>query len=127
MVRRIPTENEGVFLLACTCPDQRQKMVACRHCMSVNDTEGREIVLHEQTHFVYTAAYYSHRLTLPRCEQTYRGKHISCRVGCAIMQLRLFKLLFTVGVLRAPNDNTCGELEFATVDQALYAGVESRP
>lgn len=66
MVKRIPTEDEDVFLLACTCPDQRQKMVACRHCMSVNDKVGGGVLRYEQTHFMYTAAYYSHRLTLPR-------------------------------------------------------------
>lgn len=66
MVLRIPTEHEDVFLLACTCPDQRQKMVACRHCLSVNQQEDRGLFLYEQTHFMYTAAYHSHRLTLPR-------------------------------------------------------------
>ena len=66
MVMRIPTEDEEVFLLACTCPEQRQRMMACRHCLRVNEYVDREPLLYEQTHFMYTAAYHSDRLTLSR-------------------------------------------------------------
>ena len=65
MVMRV-AEARGRFVLMCTCACNRQNAFACRHMIAVNMHEGRDAILPEQIHFMFTSAFQGGGIRIPR-------------------------------------------------------------